>query len=207
MDPGTALAWGLLWALIVGVGLVLCANNDFPHWLLRELSYPLDKEKAQKSRSYRWFRRLFHYWPLPWLFTKETTYPTEWCNAFRVDDDRFVVLHLKKDNLRMYAQLEEWPNYPDKGHFVVRFPEWLERDGKSTVLHGVHKMIIPVEDVGFVEFIATLEEFNKRKEQLAKGEGDPTLQIDSANSDPASKKKSVTAKVSSDGESNGEEES
>ena len=64
------------------------------------------------------------------------------------------MLHLKGDNnLRMYGRLDEWPNYPDKGHFVVRDPEWLDQNNDSTQLDGVHKMLIPVQDVGIVEFM------------------------------------------------------
>jgi hypothetical protein len=108
--------------------------------------------------------------------TKETTFPTEWCNAFNTDDERFVMLHLKS-GLRMYARLEEWPNYPDKGHFVVRSPEWLNTDNTSTPLDGVHKMLIPVGEVGIVEFMKDVEELNARKKQV-KEQGELTAQVE-----------------------------
>jgi hypothetical protein len=88
----------------------------------------------------------------------DTTYPTEWCRVFNKEDERFVLLHLKEDDLRMYGRLDEWPNYPDKGHFVVMDPEWLDANNQSTKLEGVRKILIPVTDVGKVEFMKDVEE-------------------------------------------------
>jgi len=158
----STLAWGLLFAVPIGLTLAYCSNNDIPNKWLRELPY---KDK--------WYVRLFRLKGK--VLTKETTFPTEWCNAFNKDDDRFVVLHFKRDKLRMYAQLGEWPNYPDKGHFVLLMPEWLDSEGNSTPLEGVHKMLVPVEDVWIIEFMKTQAELDARKKQLKKQQGDPTI--------------------------------
>ena len=154
----TSLGVGLSLALLVGFGLAYCSNNDLPHKWLRALP-----ENKKRKRFLRWLGKRLK----GKCLTKETTFPTEWCNAFNASDDRFVMLHLK-NGLRMYAQLDEWPNYPDKGHFVVLAPEWLDRDNGSTLLDGVHKMLIPVEEVGIVEFMKNANEMKRRKDQVKK---------------------------------------
>jgi hypothetical protein len=174
----TSLGVGLFLALVIGFGLVFCSNNDLPHKWLRELPH---NEDLRKCWCFRWLGKCSC---ARWLgkrlegkcLTKETTFPTEWCNAFNTDDERFVMLHLKS-GLRMYARLEEWPNYPDKGHFVVRSPEWLNTDNTSTPLDGVHKMLIPVGEVGIVEFMKDVEELNARKKQV-KEQGELTAQVE-----------------------------
>lgn len=172
----TSLGVGLFLALMIGFFLVFCSNNDLPHKFLRELPHNKDLRKWRLvrwlglSRFARWLRLEGK------CLTKETTFPTEWCNAFNTDDERFVMLHLK-NGLRMYARLDEWPNYPDKGHFIVRSPEWLGSDNTSTPLDGVHKMLIPVEDVGIVEFMKDVDELNARKKQV-KEKGELTAQVE-----------------------------
>ena len=159
----TSLGVGLFLALVIGFGLVFCSNNDLPHKWLRELPH---NEDLRKCWCFRWLGKRLE----GKCLTKETAFPTEWCNAFNTDDERYVMLHLK-NGLRMYARLEEWPNYPDKGHFVVRSPEWLNTDNTSTPLDGVHKMLIPVGEVGIVEFMKDVDELNARKKQVEeKGE-------------------------------------
>ena len=154
----SSLGVGLCLALMAGFGFAFCANNDLPHKWLRALP-----DNGKKQRFLRWLGKRLK----GKCLTKETTLPTEWCNAFNASDDRFVMLHLK-NGLRMYAQLDEWPNYPDKGHFVVLAPEWLDRDNGSTLLDGVHKMLIPVEEVGIVEFMKNADEMKRRKDQVKK---------------------------------------
>ncbi len=184
----TSLGVGLLLALLVGFTLVYCSNNDLPHKFLRELPY---NEGLRKCWCLRWLGK----WLDGKCLTKETTFPTEWCKAFNTDDERFVMLHLK-NGLRMYARLDEWPNYPDKGHFVVRSPEWLDTDNTSTPLDGVHKMLIPVEEVGIVEFMKDVEELKARKKQVEE-KGELTAQVEKKGEPTASNvKKEATVAAS-----------
>ena len=105
-------------ALVFGLVLVACANSDFPQSRLRK-----------------------------WGLTKETSYPTEWLSAFTGDDKRWVILNLA-DKHRLMGQLDEWPNYPDAGHFVLINPTWVDEDGQPSPQKEIYKILVPVKDVG-----------------------------------------------------------
>lgn len=115
-------------ALVFGLVLVACANSDFPQSRLRK-----------------------------WGLTKETSYPTEWLSAFTGDDKRWVILNLA-DKHRLMGQLDEWPNYPDAGHFVLINPTWVDEDGQPSPQKEIYKILVPVKDVGIVEFVKHHEE-------------------------------------------------
>ena len=118
------------WHIIASVGsaifLALLAtyfsNNDTLHRILRKLKV-----------------------------TKETSHPSEWYSAFARKDPRYVVLHLK-DRRRIYGWPEEWPGQPDRGHFRIAEPEWLD-SGKTEGEPTVEWILIPAEEVRMVEFL------------------------------------------------------
>ena len=82
--------------------------------------------------------------------TKETSHPSEWYSAF-ARDPRYVVLHLK-DRRRIYGWPEEWPGQPDRGHFRIAEPEWLD-SSKAEGERTVEWILIPAEEVRMVEFL------------------------------------------------------
>ena len=88
-------------------------------------------------------------------FTSRTSFPCEWYSAFS-REKRWVVLNLKGQR-RLFGWPYEWPDSPDKGHFIIDQPEWLLPGGRRAPLHNVQVMLVPVTEVEFVEFIR----FNK----------------------------------------------
>jgi len=87
---------------------------------------------------------------LPDWFTKRTSYPSEWFSAF-YRTKAWVYLHLKGER-RLYGWPEEWPDAPDKGHFVVMNAEWILDDNETIPLLGIERMIVPASEVELVEF-------------------------------------------------------
>ena len=83
--------------------------------------------------------------------TKETSHPSEWYSAFARKDPRYIVLHLK-DRRRIYGWPEEWPGQPDRGHFRIAEPEWLD-SSKTEGEPAVEWILIPAEEVRMVEFL------------------------------------------------------
>ena len=122
-----ALALAMFIALITGLVLILCANNDFPQRHLRS-----------------------------WKVTKETSYPSEWAGVFRQEDQRYVILNLSDDR-RLMGKLDEWPNYPDSGHFVLLDVAWLD-GAQEFPQPEIHRMIVPAKDVGIVEILKNAED-------------------------------------------------
>ncbi len=109
-------------AVLLALLATYFSNNDILHGLLRKLAV-----------------------------TKETAHPSEWYSAFARKDPRYVVLHLK-DRRRIYGWPEEWPGQPDRGHFRIAEPEWLDSK-KSVGEHTVEWILIPAEEVRMVEFL------------------------------------------------------
>jgi hypothetical protein len=90
-----------------------------------------------------------------WLRTKglttRTAYPSEWFSVL-ARTVTFVVLHMH-DERRLYGWPKEWPNEPDKGHFFILFPSWIQEDGSQLELEGVHGLLVASKDVKWVEFV------------------------------------------------------
>jgi hypothetical protein len=82
--------------------------------------------------------------------TCQTSFSSEWYGAFSRNEG-YVVLHLTGQR-RLYGWLEEWPNQPDHGHFVVAQAEWLE-DDKRKELTGVYRILIKAQEVEMVEMM------------------------------------------------------
>lgn len=83
--------------------------------------------------------------------TKETSFPSEWFGAF-LNNTTFVVLNLEDDR-RLYGWLTEWPSDPTNGHFLIRDPSWIDKDGKEVKITGVNNILIDVKDVKWIEFL------------------------------------------------------
>lgn len=101
------------------------------------------------------FHKLFRYMRI----TRETSYPSEWAGVF-INNATYVVLHLK-DERRLYGWPREWPTEPNRGHFVVERPSWLDENGEKPVeipITGVSSIIIDVNDVRWVEFMEKIWE-------------------------------------------------
>lgn len=121
-----SLGFSVILAIILGLSFARYANNDKIHALLRYMKY-----------------------------TQETSFPSEWYGGFS-KNKTYVVLHLK-DGRRIYGWPEEWPSQPNTGHFSLAEAEWLEEDdGEKNIiipLEGVDSILIPAEEVKFVEFM------------------------------------------------------
>jgi Family of unknown function (DUF6338) len=84
-------------------------------------------------------------------WTSRTSFPSEWFGVFN-QAGRYVVLHLSGER-RLYGWPEEWPDQPDRGHFVIAEPEWLLDGGDRCRLENVWNILIPAIDVEMIEFM------------------------------------------------------
>lgn len=85
--------------------------------------------------------------------THQTSFPSEWYGAF-CQNDGYIVLHLTGER-RLYGWPEEWPSWPDQGHFVIVQGEWLTQEGRVE-LANVKRLVIRAKDVEMVEMMKTL---------------------------------------------------
>jgi len=83
--------------------------------------------------------------------SSRTSYPSEWYGAF-TRQKRWVLLHLA-DGRRIYGWAEEWPDQPDKGHFVLDQPEWLLDNNERAPMFRVERFMLPAAEVKMVEFL------------------------------------------------------
>jgi hypothetical protein len=125
-SPNVRFTASFVLAIAVGLLFAICANRDFPHEWLRQLSW-----------------------------TRRTSYSSEWYSAFHQQIFPFwVVLHLKGDaERRLYGAAEEFPDQADSGHFILQRAEWLDAENNSTPLDNVEKILIPAIEVKYVELI------------------------------------------------------
>lgn len=101
--------------------------------------------------------------------TRETSYPSEWFGAF-LKNVTYVVLHLEGER-RLYGWPKEWPSEPDKGHFVLVQPSWLNEEAKheedkQIILTGVSSIMVDAKDVKMVEFMEKPWEVKNGKESI-----------------------------------------
>ena len=132
-DAGTwtqdvQLTWSVITALAVGLLVATSVNKDWFHGCLRRIR-----------------------------LTSRTSYPSEWYSGFTRSKRHYVVLHLTGER-RLYGWPEEWPDSPDRGHFLIMQAKWLLDDGKTRELDGVERLAIPAVDVEIVEFLKYTEE-------------------------------------------------
>lgn len=116
-----------LLSIVVAIALGLCVsamtNTDVVH---------------------RFFRRL--------RIARETSFPSEWYSTFaRYGENCHVVIHLRSGR-RLYGFAEEWPSDPKDGHFRLAKAEWLDEEGKRTLLSGVAAVLIPATEVSMPDF-------------------------------------------------------
>ena len=83
--------------------------------------------------------------------TTRTSYPSEWFGVFS-NVVTFVVLHFN-DGRRLYGWPKEWPNESDKGHFFIMQACWIGENGEQIELEEVHGLLIPANEVKWVEFV------------------------------------------------------
>ena len=135
------LGWSVMMAFVVGITVSVATNNNTFYKRLRD-------------------------WPWTSRWTSRTSYPSEWYSAF-ARMQCWVVIHLK-DGRRLFGWPEEWPDQPDKGHFVIEQPEWLLKDNTRAPLYRVKRLMIPASDVGMVEFQKPRREVEQSAEELAR---------------------------------------
>jgi hypothetical protein len=127
-----SFGWSIGVALLLGIGFAFLANCDLHTAFLRRRGV-----------------------------TKRTSYPSEWYSAFhRTQEPMFVVLQIEKvdDEPRnwIYGEVEEWPDRPDDGHFVLVKAEWLDEENNRTKLDTVDRILIPSKSVEIVEFVSSV---------------------------------------------------
>lgn len=86
--------------------------------------------------------------------THQTSLSSEWYGALS-QARGYIVLHLVGQR-RLYGWPEEWPNLPDRGHFVIGEAEWLI-DEQRLPLAGVERILIRAQDVEMVELMQVEE--------------------------------------------------
>lgn len=101
-----------------------------------------------------------------WNWSTRTAFPSEWYSAFS-RRRRYVVLHLD-GNRRLYGWPEEWPDQPDRGHFVVTEPEWLLSDGTRAPIYNTESVLLSANDVEMVEFVRGVDEAGVTDEEVQK---------------------------------------
>ncbi len=106
---------------------------------------------------------------LHWLLqklriTKRTSYPSEWYSAFhRVK--RYVILHLEGER-RLKGWPEEWPDQPDRGHFLILDPQWVDDSGCDIPLVQTERILVPASMVSMVEMVRWRPEVKWSDEQI-----------------------------------------
>ena len=130
----------ILVAVFLGIVLSWCANNDFPNRFLRP-SYQHKK----------WWQK----WTIGLIsklnITNSGLHPNEWFSFFR-EADGFAVFHLS-GNRRLIGIIEQFPELSDKGHFIVINAGWIDDQDNIIPLENVKKVLLPAEDVSWVELI------------------------------------------------------
>lgn len=84
-------------------------------------------------------------------FTARSSHPSEWYISLS-NHDWYVVLHFK-DEKRLIGYPKTWPSEPEKGHFFIMQPAWLDDAGNEFLLNSSEGLLINVSDVRWVEFI------------------------------------------------------
>jgi hypothetical protein len=78
----------------------------------------------------------------------------------------WVYLNLKGDR-RIFGWVEEWPDEPGKGHFLLACPEWILDDNTRIPLVGLERILVPGADVEIVEFEKPIECVMDMQSQIA----------------------------------------
>jgi hypothetical protein len=105
-----------------------------------------------------------HRWLQKKKISKRTSYPSEWYSAFD-RYQRYAVLHLKGER-RLKGWIEEWPDHPDKGHFIIDQPMWLDDAGNLYPQSLIERFLLPAAEVEMVEFWYSDSKLPKSPEEL-----------------------------------------
>jgi hypothetical protein len=153
-DSDASLVCSLVVAVLLGMIFVKFANNNCVHNWLRTWGW---YERIQaKGKCFKWLPN--------WEWTSRTSYPSEWFSTF-TREKRWIVLHLM-DGRRLYGWPEEWPDQPERGHFVMEQPEWLLPDGRRASLEQVSKLLVPSSKVEMIEFVKFADEITVDQKEL-----------------------------------------
>jgi hypothetical protein len=90
--------------------------------------------------------------------SNRSSHPNEWYLALNLNPT-YVVLHLKEER-RLYGWPFLWPSNPEKGHFLIKSPAWLDDDNREINESGHREFLIDVHDVKWVELIQSTEPEN-----------------------------------------------
>ncbi len=134
--------WSFLLAIFIGFAFSYSTNKDLFHGL---------------ARNRGWSTR--------------TSFPSEWYSAFDLNstEKRYLILSLKGSR-RLKGWAEEWPDQPDKGHFIITKPEWILDDNQFAPLFQVERFLIPATEVEMVEFLKSPEEITATPEEIMRVE-------------------------------------
>jgi hypothetical protein len=89
---------------------------------------------------------------LPKWVTKRTSYPSEWYSAF-TRTPQYVFLHLSGDR-RLYAWVEEWPDDPTNGFFVLCETAWILPTNEAAPMLNTQRMLVKASDIEMIEFVS-----------------------------------------------------
>lgn len=148
------LVWSTIIAIGSGVFITWCVNNDFPLLLFRV---------GAETKCNKYLKRLNTLLSKINL-TNKTLHPTEWYSAFS-SDSRYVVLHLTGER-RLRGWPEQYPDDPQKGHFLISEAMWLLDDGSSAPLYSVKHVLIPSTEVEYIEFLKADSEITASAEEI-----------------------------------------
>lgn len=93
----------------------------------------------------------FHRFIRKFGLSTRSAHPSEWCGTLS-EHPRYVVLNLKDDR-RLYGWPKTWPSDPEKGHFFITVPSWIDADGSDHPLEAIEGLLVNVADVKWVEFL------------------------------------------------------
>jgi hypothetical protein len=109
-------------------------------------------------------RDLFHR-AFRWMgVSTRTSFLSEWYSAFS-SENRYRLLHLKGGR-RLRGRADEWPDQPDRGHFVIMEAQWIMDDDQIAPLYQVERFVLPAVEVEMVEFLKFPEEVTQDAEEL-----------------------------------------
>lgn len=129
----------IILAVLLGLLLSWCVNNDIPNLWFRE--------DSSRSKLFRYTIGLLSKLHL----TNKTLHPSEWFSFFR-DFSGLAILHLDGER-RLIGFILQYPDSPEKGHFILINAGWIDDDNKIIPLDNVEKMLISSKEVIRVEFI------------------------------------------------------
>lgn len=139
-------------AIILGIILSWCVNNDFPLWLFRRDG----SEKCKNSLLQKVVKTISKI-----NLTNKALYPTEWYSFFK-ESECDAVLHLDGER-RLKGYLMQFPDSPDSGHFIVINASWLLDNGTEVPLTTVDKVLINTKEVVRVELLKNQTDINENE--------------------------------------------